>query len=709
MNSFKANFITVFLLTLTVFTGCESMKKSSSIKAPAPKKIQKKLSIHGDTRVDPYFWMRNRDEKPVLDHLKAENRYSDSHLSKIAELQDELFEEMKGRIKKDDSSVPVAYGNFEYWREFKASSEYPVIRRRPLGSKDNGSVILDGNKLAKSHSFFRLGAYRISSDGNLLAYATDTVGRRLFTIYIKNLKTGKTLSQKIENVTGNMAWAEGHDVLFYSKQDPKTLRHQWIYSVDLKSQKTKLVYFEKDEKFFVGVQKSRSKKYIVIGSGSSETSEFLTLPADKPQTKPVVFAKRRAKHRYSVDHAGSFFYVLTNDKAKNFKVVRTPDNAKTEMKYWKAVIPHRSSIYIESMDAFKNYLTLDIRKAGVSEIEIFNRKTGAKAVMAQPEKSHQVGVGSNPNFDTQNLRYSYTSMTTPPSVMSYNFKTKKKTLLKAQEVLGGFSKDDYVSERILAPSHDGVKIPVSIVYKKGFNKNGKAPLLLYGYGSYGYNIDPSFSSTRLSLLDRGFAFAIAHIRGSSTMGRQWYLDGKYLKKKNTFKDFISVAEHLIKKKYSQPSQLYAMGGSAGGLLMGAVINSRPDLFKGVVAAVPFVDVVTTMLDENLPLTTNEYEEWGNPNLKTYYKYMKSYSPYDNVKAQSYPNLLVTSGYHDSQVQYWEPTKWVAKLRDYQKGKNLILLHTDLEAGHGGQSGRFKSLKDRARDYSFLIGLEEQKI
>jgi oligopeptidase B len=696
------------LAAITYLIGCASTSEVN-VPVPKPKKIAKKMTKHGDTRVDPYFWMKNRDRDDVLKHLKEENRYSSSHLGKVKDLQEDIFEEMKGRVKKQDQSVPVVRGQYEYWTEFEEDSEYSIIKRRKVGSKEKGQVILDGNLLAKGHNFFSLGNYSVSSDGNMLAYAMDTVGRRLYTIYFRDLKTGKDLKYKIENITGNMTWAEGSNVLFYSKQDLKTLRHQWIYSVDLKTQKPKLVFHEKDDKFFVGVGKTRSKKYIVISSGSTESSESLLIPADQPNAKPVVFAKREPKHKYSIAHAGSFFYVLTNKNAKNFKVMRTPSNIKTNRSSWTTVLGHRQAVYVRGLDAFKSYLVLEVRKAGVTEIEIMSRLTGKRYFMEQPEKSHMVGTMENPQFDAKELRYFYTSMTTPMSVIDYNFAKKTKILRKVKEVLGGFNKDNYISERIMAPSHDGVKIPISLVYKKGFKKDGKAPLILYGYGSYGISIDPTFNDSRLSLLDRGFVFAIAHIRGSSTMGRQWYLDGKYLKKKNTFKDFIAAGEFLVKKKYTQSSSLYAMGGSAGGLLMGAVINMRPDLFNGVVAAVPFVDVVTTMLDDSLPLTTNEYEEWGNPNVKKYYTYMKSYSPYDNIKKQKYPYLLVTSGYHDSQVQYWEPTKWVAKLRDYNQGQSLILLHTELEAGHGGQSGRFKSLQDRARDYAFLIGLEQQKL
>lgn len=696
-------FILLFLLFLN--SSCSTLDKTN-MAPPKPKKVAKKMTIHGDTRVDHYYWMKERTNPEVLKHLKAENAYAKSKLKHTEKLKDELFTEMKGREKKEDSSVPVLLNGYYYSQKYKEKSEYPIIVRQKNSLKSKDEVVLDANKVAKGKSFFSLGGWSVTSNSKILAYATDTVGRRLYTIHFKDLSTGKNLKTTVKNVTGGFVWAEDNKTLFYSKQHPKTLRHEWIYAVDITTGQSRLVYHEKDEKFYTGVGKTRSRNYIYIRTSSTESSEYWLIDSKQPTQKPRLFNKRRPNHEYSINHAGKFFFILSNKGAKNFKVFRTPDEQNTDQKSWKTYLAHRSSVFITGLDVFSNHLVLEIRKQGVSEIEIMNRRSGNRSIMAQPEKSHHVGTSSNPNYNTDFLRYYYTSLTTPVSIIDINFKTNTKTVRKVKEVLGGFNQDNYTSERIYGKAKDGTQIPISLVYKKGLKKDGTNPLYLYGYGSYGYSINPSFSSTRLSLIDRGFIFAIAHIRGSSTMGRQWYLDGKYLKKKNTFSDFIAAADHLVAKKYTSANHLYAAGGSAGGLLMGAVINMRPELFNGVIAQVPFVDVVTTMLDESLPLTTNEYEEWGNPNKKKYYNYMKSYSPYDNIKKQSYPHLLVTSGFHDSQVQYWEPTKWVAKLRDHNTGNKPILLDTNLEAGHGGKSGRFKRLEDTARNYAFILDLED---
>lgn len=673
---------------------------------PKAKKEPHKMSLHGDTRTDDYFWMKNRDEKNVLDHLKAENSYAASWLKQSKRLKAKMFKEMKGRQQKKDQSVPVFENGFYTYTKYNEKSEHPIFVRKKTSLKAKEETVLDSNKIAAGESFFSLGQTSISPDNKTLAYSVDTVGRRIYTIHFKDLESGETLKNSIKNVTGSMTWAEDNKTLFYSKQNPKTLRSEWIYSYDLKTGKTNLIYHEKDNKFFTFVFKTRTKKFIVIASGSSETSEYMLIEADKPSQKPMLFNKRKNGHKYDISHAGNFFYVTSNEKANNFKVMKTPNNSQTSSKNWKTVVPHRAKVFVESALPFKNHLVLNIRKNGVSEIEVMDLKTKKRQIVEQPEMSHMVGTRSNLSFENTSFRYVYSSMTTPETTIDYNLLTQEKTVRKVTKVLGGFDKNNYKSERLYATSHDGVKIPISIVYNKKTSLGSNTPLLLYGYGSYGYSIDPAFSTARLSLLNRGFVFAIAHIRGSSTMGRQWYLDGKYLKKKNTFKDFVSAADFLIAKKITSKKHLYAMGGSAGGLLMGAVVNMRPELFHGIVAQVPFVDVMTTMLDDSLPLTTNEYEEWGNPNVKKYYDYMKSYSPYDNIKKQSYPNMLIVSGYHDSQVQYWEPTKWVAKLRDYNSSANPILLDTNLEAGHGGKSGRFKRLEDTARDYAYLVNLEK---
>ncbi len=697
-----------FILPLILFISSCATFEEAPIHPPKAAKKDKKLTKFGDVRQDPYYWMRERDTPEILDYLKKENKYTEQVFKPMQGLQEDLFEEMKGRDKKEDQSVPVKVGEYYYYTRYEKKSEYAIVCRKKSSLKNKEEIVLNANEVAKGKPFFNLGSWAVTSDHRYLAFATDTVGRRLYDISFKDLKTGRTLSHKIENVTGELTWAEDNKTLFYSKQNPQTLRFEWIYSFNLESAKPNLVYHEKDEKFYASVSKTRSKKYIVIDTNSSESSEVWLINALNPNQKPRLFSKRRAKHEYSVDHAGSFFYVLTNKKAVNFRVMRTPSETKTDEKSWKPVVPHRASTLVEDLDVFENHVVFSVVQKGVPELEIFNRKTGKRSLMPQPEKSHSVSVYSNPEYRTKNFMYVYNSLTTPPTVIDIDFSTKKKTVKKVKEVLGGFDQKNYVSERIDIKAHDGVRIPVSIVYRKGFKKDGQSPLLLYGYGSYGYSIPPSFNASRLSLLDRGFAYAIAHIRGSSTLGRSWYLNGKYLKKKNTFKDYVSVAEGLIKRQYTSKEHLYAMGQSAGGLLMGAVSNMRPDLFHGMVAGVPFVDVLTTMLDDTIPLTTNEYEEWGNPNKKTYYTYMKSYSPYDNVKKQAYPNIFVSSGYHDSQVQYWEPTKWVAKLRDHNTGDSKILLYTDLEAGHSGKSGRFKKYEDVAKDYAFLIHLERNR-
>ena len=714
-------YTTLMLASVSGHTGIVKLHSKHSTRSapnkentnpPKPMKKPHKMEIHGDVRVDDYFWMKQRKNPAVLEHLKAENAYADSELAQTRKLHKKLFKEMKGREKKKDSSVPVFENGYYYSSKYKKKSEYPIVVRRKDSLDSPEEVILDANKLAEGTSFFGFRGFRdrnwkVSPNGSMLAYATDTVGRGIYTIYFKNLNTRKTLSSKIEKVNGIFQWASDNKTLFYTKQNPITLRSESVYSYNFDTQKSKLVYHEKDDKFLISIGKTTSQKYLLIYCGSTESTEYLLIDADKPNQKPRLFSRREKKHEYSISHAGDFFFVSSNKGATNFKVFKTPSNQKTDSKHWQTYLEHRPSVLIKSMNAFKDYLVLAVQKNGVNEIEVINRSNKNLYTVEHPEKSHFVWPFSNPNYDTPFLRYHYSSMTTPLSTIDLDLETKSKTVRKVKAVLGGFDKNNYVSERITATSKDGVQIPITLVYRKDVKKGSKTPLLLYGYGSYGYNIDPYFSSSRLSLLDRGFIYAVAHIRGSSTMGKKWYLEGKYLKKKNTFEDFIASAEHLIRTGYTGEGHIYAMGGSAGGLLMGAVVNMRPTLFKGVVAKVPFVDIVTTMLDDSIPLTTNEYEEWGNPNTKKYYDYMKSYSPYDNIKRQAYPNMLVTSGFHDSQVQYWEPTKWVAKLRDFNTSNNKILLSTNLEAGHRGKSGRFQRLDDKARNYAFLLKLEEE--
>ena len=551
----------------------------------------------------------------------------------------------------------------------------------------------------------------ISEDNKWVTFGVDLVSRRQYMIQVKNLETGEVLSELIENTTGGTTWASDNKTFFYTKKDPKTLRSDKIYkhvlNTDIKQDV--LVYHEKDDTYNTFVYKEKSKKYIVIGSSSTLTSEYQILEADSPNGQFRLFQKRTRGLEYSISHFGDSFYIVTNkDDATNFKLMKTLETNTTK-ENWIEVIPHREDVLLEGVDIFKNYLVVEERSNGLNKIQIRPWSGEGTYYLPFDSETYTAYTTTNPDFDTDILRYAYQSMTTPSSVIDFNMKTKVKTVLKEQEVLGGkFDKNNYVEERIWATASDGTQVPISMVYRKGMKKDGSNPFLLYAYGSYGYSLDPNFSTTRLSLLDRGFIFAIAHIRGGEDLGRQWYEDGKLLQKKNTFTDFIDCSKFVIAEKYTSPQHLYAEGGSAGGLLMGAIVNMAPELYHGVIAQVPFVDVVTTMLDDTIPLTTGEYDEWGNPNEKEYYEYMKSYSPYDNVTAQNYPNMYVSTGLHDSQVQYWEPAKWIAKLRVTKTDKNLLFLHTNMDAGHGGASGRFEALKDVAKEFSFLLDLENIK-
>jgi oligopeptidase B len=628
-------------------------------------------------------------------------------------LQKQLFEEMKGRIKEQDESVPYFKSGYYWYTRYEKGSEYPIFCRK-LGSLEaEEAVILDVNTLAEGKSYFQVAQAATSTNQQLLAFAADEVGRRIYTIRFKNLDTNEFLEDQIPEVTGNFVWAADQRSIFYSKQDPETLRSFQIYKHILGSSSStdQLVYEELDEEFSCMVHKTKSEKFILIHSESTISSEVRFVPADQP-TSPFQILQARIPHlEYAADHFGDYFYIRTNDQAQNFKLVKAPI-ANPSKENWIEVIPHRPETLFEDFDLFSKFLVTQERSNGLTQINIQpweSEGEGEGHSLAFEDETYTAYVGTNPEFDTNLLRFVYNSLVSPSSVYEYHMITRQTTLLKQQEVVGGNEPSDYHSERIWAKAVDGVLVPISLVYQKStFSKTGKNPVLLYAYGSYGYSMDAYFSSNRLSLLQRGFVFAIAHIRGGEDLGRAWYEDGKLLKKKNTFTDFTACAEHLVQQEYTSPAHLYAMGGSAGGLLMGTVINMRPDLFNGVIANVPFVDVVTTMLDESIPLTTGEFQEWGNPKEKEFYEYMLSYSPYDNVSAQAYPNLLVTSGLHDSQVQYWEPTKWVAKLRDQKTDANLLLLFTNMEAGHGGASGRFNPLKEIALEYSFLLMLEENK-
>ena len=682
------------------------MKTTNQI--PIAKKVPQELTIHNDVRIDNYYWLNDKNNPEVIDYLNAENAYTKQMTGHTQEFQKSLFEEMKGRIKEDDSSVPYKLNGYWYLTKYEAGRDYPIYVRKKKTLEAEEELLFDCNDMAKGLSYFNLGGISISPDNTLAAFSTDTVSRRQYTIQIKNLITGEIYSDKILNTTGSATWANDDKTLFYSMKDEVTLRSHKIFKHKLYSDsKTDIeVFHETDESFNTFVYKSKSKKYLIIGSSSTLSSEYRFLDADAPDGRFNIFQERTKKLEYSIAHYNGSFYIISNkDDATNFKISKTSEKT-TGKENWQDVIPHRASVLIEDIEIFKDYLVVNEREHGLNKLRIISWNKEEDYYLPFNSETYTTYIGNNPDFESDMLRYGYNSLTSPSSVIDYNLKTKQSEIKKELEVLGGtFKKENYESQRIWATASDGVKIPISLVYKKGMALDGSNPLLQYAYGSYGSTIDPSFSSIRLSLLDRGFIYAISHVRGSEYLGREWYECGKLLTKKNTFTDFIACSKYLIQEKYTSNQHLYAYGGSAGGLLMGAIININPELYHGVLAAVPFVDVVTTMLDETIPLTTGEYDEWGNPNKLRYYNYMKSYSPYDNVEEKDYPNMLVTTGLHDSQVQYWEPAKWVAKLRDMKTDSNKLLLHTDMDSGHGGASGRFESLKEVALEYAFLLDLE----
>jgi oligopeptidase B len=700
----------LLILCATFATSCVKKETSMTehIQPPIATVKDTVLEKHGDKRVDSYYWLNNRENPAVIDYLEEENSYYEKMTAHTEAFQKDLFEEMKVRIKEDDESVPYLYNGYYYITRFEKGKEYPIYSRKKGSLEAPEEVMFDCNAMAKGKSYFNLGGINVSENNKLASFATDEVGRRIYTIQIKNLETGELLSDKIENASGSSVWANDNKTLFYTTRDKKTLRSDKIFkhvlSEDVK--KSPLVYFEKDETFSLSIRKTKSKKFLVINSNSTLTSEYQILNADTPNGNFTVFQPRTRGLEYDISHFKDHFYILTNkDKATNFKVMKTPDTA-TSTENWKDVIPHQKDVLIEGIEVFKDYLVVEERSNGLSKIRIMSWNGKQDYYLPFEIETYSAMVATNVDFDTDILRYGYQSMATPASIIDFNMKTKTKAIKKEQEVQGGkFDKTNYTEERVWATATDGTKIPISVVYHKNTKKDGNAPLLQYAYGSYGASMEPDFDSNMLSLLDRGFIYALAHIRGGEEMGREWYENGKLLKKKNTFTDFIDCSKFLIQQKFTSPQHLYAQGGSAGGLLMGAVINMAPELYNGVIAQVPFVDVITTMLDDSIPLTTGEYDEWGNPNDKKYYDYMKSYSPYDNLKKQDYPNLMVTTGLHDSQVQYWEPAKWVAKLRTLKTDKNLLFLDTNMDAGHGGASGRFESLKETAKEFSFLLDLE----
>jgi oligopeptidase B len=701
-------------LACTMLLACGDKKDVATYPDVKPPVADKKpfdiTAKHGHKRVDDYYWLKNREDSAVIHYLKAENAYVDTILGHTKALQDKLYNEMKGRIKEKDESVPYKLDDYFYYTRFDEGYEYPVFCRRKGTLEAPEEIIADGNALSKGHEFFSIDT-EVSPDHSIANIVVDTVGRRFYTIQFKDMKTGKLYADKIGGTEGNLVWYNDNKTILYVQADPKTLIGNKVYKHTLGTPQAKdeLVYTEKDSTVECFLNKSRSDKYLFIISGRTDASASQFISADNVKEKPKWIEPLQANVKYSVDHANDKFYILTNLDAPNFRLVETSP-ATPGKASWKDLIPHNEKVFLDETELFKDYLVLQETVEGLNKIRIIQWADKSEHTVDFGEAAYYAGLAGNPEFNTQTVRYSYQSLTTPNSIYDYNMETRAKDLKKQQEVLGGFNKDNYQSERVMAKARDGAWVPVSIVYRKDlFKKDGTNPSLQYAYGSYGYSMVPFFSSVRLSLLDRGFVYAIAHIRGGQEMGGKWYEDGKMMNKKNTFTDFIDCSEYLVQNKYAAKDKLFANGGSAGGLLMGAITNMRPDLYKGVIADVPFVDVMTTMMDETIPLTTFEWKEWGNPNIQAEYEYMLSYSPYDNVEKKAYPNLLVTTGLHDSQVQYWEPAKWVAKLRAFKTDNNLLLFKTNMSAGHGGASGRFQALKDEALMDAFmfdLIGIKE---
>lgn len=697
---------TFALLITCIFTSCEKKEKQTMNKPLPPKaeKIEKQLIAHGQTRIDNYYWLNNREDQKVIDYLNAENAYTDTLMKHTEAFQEKLYNEIVGRIKQTDESVPYKSNGYWYYTRYEEGQEYPIYCRKKESLDNDEEIMLNVNIMAEGHEYYHVNGLSMSLDNKLVAFGVDTVSRRQYTIYVKNLETGQLLEMSIANTTGSSTWANDNKTLFYTKKDPNTLRSNQIYKHRLGARTAdQLIFEEEDDTFYTGIYKTKSDQYLIIWSGSTLTNDYRILNANEPEGEFRQFSAREKGLEYSIEHYEDKFYIVTNLDAVNFRLMETPIN-NTNKENWTEVIGHNPEVYLENIEVFKNHLVVEERSKGLAHLRIIDQTTKKEHYLDFGEEAYTAYISINPEFNTKLLRYGYTSLTTPNSTFDYDMENREKILLKEQEVVGGYHKEEYETKRLYAEARDGVKVPISLVYKKSLKKEGGNPTLLYGYGSYGATMDPTFSSTRLSLLDRGFVFAIAHTRGSQMLGREWYEEGKMFKKKNTFNDFIDCAEYLVKLRYTDKENLFAMGGSAGGLLMGAIVNLRPDLWKGVVAAVPFVDVMTTMLDETIPLTTGEYDEWGNPNNLESYEYMLSYSPYDNVKAQTYPNMLVTTGLHDSQVQYWEPAKWVAKLREMKTDDNKLLLKTNMDAGHGGASGRFEKFKEVALDYAFILDL-----
>jgi len=686
------------VLTITVFSCTRSAPPSPPVAAKSPHAD----TLHGDVRIDNYYWLRERSNPDVIAYLEAENEYTTAVMKHTEPLQQKLYDELLGRIKETDLSVPVKIDDYYYYKRTEEGKQYPIHVRKSGSLDAPEEIILDENALAAGFEYFSIDAFETSPDHQLLAYAADTSGSEQYTIYVKNLATGEMYADQIPHTYANIAWANDNRTIFYStldhaKRPDKLYRH----TLGGDPQNDKLIYHEKDEAFWLYIHRTKSKAYLLLELASETTSEVHYLPADRPNGEFKVIHPRQDKLEYSVDHHDNRFLIVTNDNAQNFKLVAAPvtDPAR---KNWTEIIPHRAAVKIDRIDVFADFMAVYERENGLRQISVHDL-VGMKTHRVEfPEEVYTFYTEDNPDFNSQLLRFTYTSMITPKSVYDYNMKTHERELKKQEEVLGGYDPTEYHTERIFATAADSTRIPISLVYRKGLVKNGANPLLLYGYGSYGSSSEPRFASSALSYLDRGFVYARAHVRGGGEMGRYWYEEGKLLHKKNTFTDFIACAEHLIAEGYTASDRLAIGGGSAGGLLIGAVVNMRPDLFKAAVADVPFVDVINTMADPTIPLTVIEYDEWGNPADEEYYRYMLSYSPYDNVAAQSYPNLLITAGLNDPRVQYWEPAKWTAKLRALKTGNNLLILKTNMGAGHMGASGRYNYLKEYAFEIAFVL-------
>jgi len=689
--------LSVLLLSTTSLAQAQTMPSAATppVAAKKPNVVEK----FGDKRVDDYFWLRDKSSPEVVSYLNAENAYTETFLGPMKDFQETLYKDMLSRIKETDENVPYRKGAYWYYSRTEAGKQYSIYCRKKGSLTAKEEVILDLNELGKDKKFLELSAFAVSPDGSMLAYSLDFTGFRQYTLYFKNLATGKTLNDKHERVT-SVAWANDNKTIFFVTEDATTKRSDRLFRARLGGSSEQL-FHEKDELYSVSVDTTRSKGYLLLSVESAEANEQYLLDANKPDGNFVSYLKRRENIKYYVDHAGKEFFVVTNDKGRNFRLVVAPAG-KADEKNWQEIIPHRTDVKLDGVDVFKDFFVAIEKAGGLPQLRVFDMKTRVPKPISFPEPAFDASPGQNAEFDTGLYRFDYTSLVTPASVFDYNVATQQRELKKQQPVLGGYQTADYQSERIMATAADGTLVPISLVYKKSLKKSGPQPTLLYGYGSYGISMPLAFRSSRLALLDRGMIFAIAHIRGGGEMGKQWHDDGKMMKKKNTFSDFVAVAEYLVAQKYTEPKLLAAQGGSAGGLLMGAVTNMRPDLFKAIVSQVPFVDVMNSMLDSSLPLTVGEYLEWGNPNEEAAYKYMRSYSPYENLEKKAYPSMLVETSLNDSQVMYWEPAKYVARLRTLKTDSNPLLLKTNMDAGHGGASGRYDYLKEIAVTYSFVL-------